>query len=65
MWLTKQALQGKQTLLIETDLWHLAAWTDLLKSHKRKESQILVALPTNGSAARIPDRIPAHAGKAR
>ena len=64
-WITKNAVQGKRTLIIETDLWHLAAWTDLLESHKRKQSELLIAVPTNSSAARIPNRTALHRGEVR
>jgi hypothetical protein len=56
-WIAKRAVQRKRTLIIGTDLWYLSAWTDLLESHKKKQSELLTALPTNGSAARMPDRL--------
>jgi hypothetical protein len=56
-WLTAQTLEGKRTLLIETDLWHLSAWNQMLKDYECKSSLVRVAVPMDRAAERVPTPI--------
>ena len=64
-WITAQTVEGKRTLLIETDLWHLSAWNQMLKDCRCKDCAVLVAIPTDSGAERVRSTLFSQRGQLR